>query len=196
MDQQTCRYCPRRQVRVLLTVFQRLIVQIASDSESDTDTEEEAEEEGDDDADSEVVFDKKSIRYFEIPASHIELVPVRGKGMGVRALRALRKGGYIVYRGRMVRTTQLGDISNKQYITTLPNHHPLHKTHALDGNPKHTPTDGVCLGCYCNDSRRNPTSFLTYLSSKKVVVVALGRNIRKGTEITFDYGKSYPRTWT
>lgn len=196
MDQKTCRYCPRHQVRVLLTVLQSLIIQITSDTESDTDTEEEAEEEEDDDVDSEVVFDKKQIRYFMIPNNHIELVPVRGKGMGLRALRALQPGGYIVYRGRMVRITQLGDISNKQYITTLPNNHPLHKTHALDGNPKHTPTGASCLGCYCNDSRRNPTSFLTYLSSKKVVVVALGRKIRKGTEITFDYGKSYPRTWT
>jgi SET domain-containing protein len=142
-----------------------------------------------------VVFDKSSLKFYRIAEADIEVRQARGKGLGVFARRSLKRGGFIEYRGRLLIKTELKHVRNRQYVTQLPSRHPASRRYFMDGNPKHTPPLSGCVGCYCNDSRKRPTSFLTYLPSKKIVVIALGRNVKRGQEITWDYGPQYNRTW-
>ena len=175
---------------------------VSSDAETSEDESSGGDDEGDDseddllDADElEVVFDKSSMRYYKIPTSDIVVKFVEGKGLGVFARRKIRRGGFLVYEGFFLRTLQ--GVKNIQYVMKLPSVCPTtlrQKFTYINGDPQLNDTTDA-LGCYCNDDEHSPNAFPTYRPSIGKMVIIVGVDVTRGTEICFNYGKRYPRTW-
>ena len=54
----------------------------------------------------------KKAYIYRLKSADLVVRQARGKGLGVFAARGLKKGGFIVYRGRKIRKTQLSDVRN------------------------------------------------------------------------------------
>jgi hypothetical protein len=167
----------------------------SDDESSDDDEDDGGEDDLSDGRESKVIFDKRSMRYYQIPTSYIQLKLVTGKGLGVFARRKIQRGGYLVYEGFFLRNLQ--GVKDRRYVIELPSVCPTslrRKFTYINGDPQLNDTTDA-LGCYCNDDEHSPNAFATYRPSIGKLVIIVGVNVTRGTEICFNYGKRYPRTW-
>lgn len=99
---------------------------------------------------------------------------------GVFADRDIKKGEFIVqYKGKPILNSILDDDESKGRHRYLIH---LNKKWSLDGNIKDNPAKFINHSCLPNSQ---------YLTTGRRVVIHATKNIKKGTEVTVNYGKEY-----
>jgi len=143
--------------------------------------------------DDEVVLEKGGT-YRPVPSNSVVRRHTGRKGYGIFTNIKLERGGFFPYCGRLLGATEAANLTDRRYLARLPSNYSATRHTHVDGNPN-LPGVKPCTAAYLNDDPYQPYCFFTYLPSKEIFALVLGRDAPRNCELTWDYGSQYDRPW-